>query len=247
MNKNYAKIVKIAVISLLAVASVGWIAYNVVVGFLDGDYTEQYQLYLLSATIIIGLTALVVAIVSRDKNSYNTKSIAYCAVCIAISFALSYVKLFRMPQGGSVTAGSIVLLLLYGWYFGLPKGLLCCLIYGILQSIQDPWVVHPIQYLLDYPLAYATVGFVSIFKPLNWKNLSPILGILTVALLRYGCHFVSGWVFFGEYAPEGVASWVYSLGYSLYVLVDCLVAGVLFFALKKIKPIDNALLKASFQ
>ncbi|MBQ2723953.1 MAG: energy-coupled thiamine transporter ThiT [Clostridia bacterium] len=246
MKRNILKVVKIVLATILALAVIGWIAYNVVQGFIDGDFTQQYQLYLFAGFVILAITLVVVALVSKDKKGYSAKSIAFGAVCIALSFALSYVKLFRMPQGGSVTAGSIVLLLLYSWYFGLPKGLVCCLIYGILQSIQDPWIVHPIQFILDYPLAYVTVGFVALFTNFKNKNLGLILGILTVTLLRYLCHFTSGWVFFGEYAPEGVASWIYSLGYSLYVLVDCAVAGVLTFALKNVKAVENSLLKASF-
>ncbi len=36
---------------------------------------------------------------------------------------------------------------------------------------------------------------------------------------RFVCHFLSGIIFFGSYAPAGQAVWVYSLTYNLLYLV----------------------------
>ena len=79
----------------------------------------------------------------------KTKSLVYGALCIALSFALSYVKLFSMPMGGSVTLCSMLPLMFYSYRFGLSKGLLAGLAYGLLQLIQKPELgpVHQLGFL----------------------------------------------------------------------------------------------------
>ncbi|MBR2384770.1 MAG: energy-coupled thiamine transporter ThiT, partial [Clostridia bacterium] len=70
-------------------------------------------------------------------------------MCVALSFALSYIKLFEMPQGGSVTLFSMLPIMLFSYIYGMKKGLLVGVIYGLLQAVQDPYIIHPAQFLLD--------------------------------------------------------------------------------------------------
>lgn len=37
-------------------------------------------------------------------------------------------------------------------------------VYGLLQSMQDPYIIHPAQFLLDYPIAFAMAGLAGILK-----------------------------------------------------------------------------------
>ncbi|MCX4286579.1 MAG: energy-coupled thiamine transporter ThiT, partial [Clostridia bacterium] len=116
----------------------------------------NWSMYLFSAILFVAITS---GCVLGDKSSeYNAKSLTYGAVCVALSFALSYIKFFSLPQGGSVTFASMLPLCLYSYMFGTKKGVFAGLIYGVLQAVQDPWIIHPAQFLLDYPVAFAGIG-----------------------------------------------------------------------------------------
>ena len=165
---------------------------------------------------------------TETKNSMNTKSLVYGALCLALSFALSYVKLFSMPMGGSVTLCSMLPLMAYAYRFGVPKGLLAGLAYGLLQLLQKPEIVHPLQLILDYPLAFMMLGFAGLMRSRADADTSKAwrlpAGIVVGGLLRMACHIVTGAVFFGAYAPEGVNAWWYSLLYNGgYLSVDTVV------------------------
>ena len=185
----------------------------------------------------LGAVALVVAIVSLTlifgkKNKSNTKSIVYAAVCVALSFALSYIRLFRLPQGGSVTLVSVLPLMIYSYMFGIRKGVATGLIYGILQAVQDPWIIHPAQFLLDYPVAFASIGLSGILKEVNLFSKKPVLnfiiGGIMGGLLRYICHVISGIFAFSSYAKAGYGAVAWGFLYNTFSLVDlalALVAG----------------------
>ena len=66
-----------------------------------------------------------------------------------MSFALSYVRIFRLPMGGSITFASMLPFMLYSYMYGTKKGVLAGLVYGVLQAVQDPWIIHPAQFALD--------------------------------------------------------------------------------------------------
>lgn len=211
---------------------------NVVADFQAGEtYTEKYQILLISlfAVLIIGLFVVFMMIdTKKHTGRAHTRSIVYAAVCIALAFGLSYIRLFKAPYGGSITLFSILPIALYSYMFGIKKGIMCGFIYGLLQSVQDPWVVHPVQYILDYPLAFAMVGLCGgIFRKLFAKiatlpdrvrdGIALSLGIVAGITLRYFCHVISGAVYFGEYAADyGFGNaWTYSFTYNaLYVFPD---------------------------
>lgn len=177
-------------------------------------------------------------------NQSKTKALVYGALCIALSFALSYVKLFSMPMGGSVTLCSMLPLMYYSYRFGLPKGLLAGLAYGFLQLMQKPEVVHWAQLVLDYPLAFMLIALAGLTA-----NRSDItsgaawrlpLGVLIGGLARMVCHIITGAVFFGEYAPAGMNAWWYSFLYNAgYLGLDTLICMVV----AAIPPVNKTLLK----
>lgn len=141
------------------------------------------------------------------KSAWTTKELTSAALCIGLAFLLSFIRLFHMPQGGSITPASMLPLLGFAYIYGVRKGLLAGAVYGLLQLIQDPVILFPMQVLLDYILAFAALGLAGLSRKLT-------LGIIYGCAGRFFCQFLSGWIFFGEYAPEGVPAWLYSLGYS---------------------------------
>lgn len=141
-------------------------------------------------------------------SQWTTKELTTAALCIGLSFLLSFIKLFSMPNGGSITPASMLPLLAFSYMYGVRKGILAGLVYGLLQFVQEPFVLTPLQVLLDYPLAFACLGFA------GFARRSIVPGIIYGCAGRFVCQFLSGWLFFGEYAPEGVPAWLYSAGYS---------------------------------
>jgi len=179
----------------------------------------------------LGLIAAfgVILILIAPKVKWNAKMLAYAALCIAVSFVLSYVRLFRMPQGGSITPASMLPVMLFAFTFGFGPGLVCSLAYGVLQMFQDMYIVGWVQATLDYVLAFGALSVVALFK--KWKSpLNFSVGVVVAGLLRVTCHVLSGVVYFAEYAPEGMNPLVYSLVYNLTsVGVDALICAVIAF------------------
>ncbi len=197
---------------------------------------SQVGLYVGAVLLLLVLGTVVVLCGKKpaDTNTNSntpanaTKSLSYGAVAIALSFALSYVKLFALPQGGSVTFASLLPLMIYSYMFGSRKGVMMCAIYGILQAIQDPWIIHPAQFLLDYPIAFAMVGLTGVFREVGlFKSntiISFVLGAILVSTLRYFSHVLSGIFAFSCYAPAEFDAVAWGFLYNLFVYADIAIA-----------------------
>ncbi len=178
---------------------------------------------LIVSTVVLFLAVIVIALLCDDKKTtFNTKSLAFAGISVALCFGLSFIKIFRMPQGGSVTLASLLPLLLYSYFFGTKKGAIAGLAYGLLSSVIDPHIVHPAQYLLDYPIAFIAVGLAGMLKKVNRLEKYPwvqfALGSIVAGALRFFSHVLSGVFAFSTYATSDV--WIYSLIYNSYVFID---------------------------
>ncbi|WP_291441592.1 energy-coupled thiamine transporter ThiT [Desulfovibrio sp.] len=180
------------------------------------------------ALVLIVAFGVALAVVA-PKVKWNAKMLAAAALCIAMSFVLSYVRLLHMPQGGSITPASMLPVMMFAFAYGFGPGLLCCLAYGVLQMFQDMYIVGWVQAALDYLIAFGGLSIVALFR--GWKSpLNFSVGVVAAGALRVICHVISGVVYFAEYAPEGMDPLVYSLTYNLTsVGVDALICAVLGF------------------
>ncbi len=170
--------------------------------------------------VIIGAAFLISLTPKKDKQKQNTtKKLTYGSICIALSFVLSYIRFFKMPQGGSITAGSMLPVMLFAYWFGPADGVIAGMVYGLLQFIQDPFIARlRLKFFLDYPLAFGALGLAGLSK----KNFSLSLAIGTI--FRFLFSFLSGTLFFVEYAKQvGEAPVVYSLAYNSVILIDGLI------------------------
>ena len=155
-----------------------------------------------------------------SKTRFETRIIAETAVFVAFSTALSFIKLFSLPQGGSVTAASMVPVLWLALRGGAKIGLFACTVYGLVQLVVEPFIVHPAQVLLDYPIAFGALGLTGFFQN------RPFIGINIGIAGRFLAHFVSGVVFFATYAPEGMHPIIYSAIYNGSYLLPELVVSI---------------------
>ncbi len=153
-------------------------------------------------------------------------------VMIALSVILHQIKIYQAPAGGAVTAGSMVPLIYIAIRYGPGLGMLTGAAYGLIDFAFEPFFVHPVQFILDYPLAFAVLGLAGLVRR------PPAVGAGVAVALRFICHLLSGVVFFGSSAPAGQNVWVYSTlyngGYLLPELVISVVlTGLVFGALQR--------------
>ncbi|MBR2956536.1 MAG: energy-coupled thiamine transporter ThiT [Clostridia bacterium] len=198
------------------------------------DYEHASTVGMIVSAVVIMALLVAVYILGGKKDVNNTRALVYGAVAVALSFALSYARLFKLPQGGSVTFASLLPLMIYCMMFGTRRGLLVCLIYGTLQALQDPYIIHPMQFLLDYPLAFGLIGVSGIFVEKNlFKNkiVGFVLGAILAVGLRYACHVCSGVFAFADYfywdselMSKYDSAAIYSLAYNSFALVDMAIA-----------------------
>lgn len=157
--------------------------------------------------------------------STNVKRLVFCAIAIALAMVTSFIKLTSLPFGGSITLFSMFFICLTGYLYGLKTGLMTGVAYGILQFLVDPYIYAPIQVLLDFPLAFGALGLSGIFRKSKY-GLS--IGCVAGMTGRYICHVISGYVFFADYAPEGMNALVYTVVYNLtYILPEMIATLVL--------------------
>ena len=244
------KVYKITLITSLSVIAAALVAVIVclVIFFAkrisgDGYYDSpeygklnQVGLYVSAAALTVVSVAAAFLSDRKSKLVFDSRCIALAGICVALSFALSYIKIFSMPQGGSVTLASLLPVMLFAYIYGPKKGLFVGFIYGALQAMQDPYIVHPAQFVLDYPMAFASVGFAGVFANLKALDRAPqvkfILGAVIAGALRFSAHVLSGVFAFGAYAVDAGNNnfWAYSTAYNSYVLIDLImviVAGAL--------------------
>lgn len=203
--------------------------------FLSG-LQETPSMIWVCLSIFLIMLVLNIIIKTTNKQSVGpkltTKTLAFGGMCVALSFILSYIKLFEMPQGGSVTLVSMLPVMLFAFVCGPTAGIIAGLAYGFLQFFQGAYAAHWVSILLDYPLAFAWLGLVGII-PKTIKSLQIRFGIgAFIAIIgRFCMHLLSGAIFFGEYAPEGMNPWIYSsvynAGYLSVEFITTLIIGII--------------------
>lgn len=212
-------------------------------------HVDQLALYLSSAGLVLVAVLGAFVLGRKDKTAFDSRCIALAGITVAMSFVLSYVKMWEMPQGGSITLVSLLPIMIFAYIYGPKKGILVGFIYGIMQAMQDAYIIHPAQFFLDYPIAFAMIGFAGVFKNITALNKVPqvkfVLGATLASALRFISHVLSGVFAFGAYAIDVGQSnfWTYSLAYNSFVFVDIalvLVAGAIVLSSKAfVRQIDR--------
>jgi len=153
--------------------------------------------------------------------------LAEAGVMIAAAQILSYVKIFEAPYGGSVTAGSMIPIIVFSLRWGVKYGLLAGTAYGILQFLLGGAIYsyHIVSILFDYVVAFGMLGLAGLFR-------SNIKGVFTGTFLgvagRFICHVISGVVVWASYAPEGMNPLFYSIMYNgSYLLPELIITLVI--------------------
>ena len=172
-----------------------------------------------------------------NRSKLTVKQLAFCAMAIALGTVLSNIKLFHFPTGGSITLLSMLVICLPGYWFGLGAGIATGVAYGVLQLLIDPYVLYPMQLIVDYLLAFGALGLSGLFSNAKFGL---IKGYITGVLGRYVFAVISGWIFFGSYAWDGWDPLPYSLVYNaIYIFTEAAVTLLILSA----KPVRNLFAK----
>ncbi len=169
-------------------------------------------------------------------EKFNIRALAEAALMIALATILSLIVVFKAPYGGSVTLASMVPIVLVSYRNGTKIGLLAALGYSLLQ-MSIGFYPPPVQTMtnfvlvifLDYILAFGALGLAGFFARFfsNDKKTGIVFSCLIVMFIRFMCHFISGIIIWGTYAPEGQPVYLYSLLYNgTYMLIEAIISSV---------------------
>lgn len=190
------------------------------------------------------IVILLILIMMGGKNSEkrtDVKALTVSALLIALATVLGQIKVFEMPQGGAVTLFSILPIAVCAYLLGTRRGVMAGFCVGLINLIFGPYVIHPVQLLMDYPIAFGAVGLAGITR--NYRN-GLTTGYIIGLIGRYICAVLSGVIFFGAYAPEGFNAWTWSLWYNLTYLAA---EGLLTVLIINIPPVKNMFLNLKSQ
>jgi len=204
----------------------------------DGGLTTLgYALCGIFAIALI-LCAAYVSGKNSTRKKLSTKQLVYCAAAIALSFVTSYIKILKLPYGGSVTLFSMLFICLIGYWYGTGVGIMTGLAYGILQFLQEPYVLSLFQVCCDYVLAFAGLGLAGLFH--KSKN-GLVKGYLLGIMVRGVFHTLGGYLYWMDYMPDNfpqALANVYPIVYNYsYILAE----GVLTVAVILIPSVSQAL------
>ncbi len=168
-------------------------------------------------------------------KNFNVRIMVEAGVMIALALVLDNIKIFTMPQGGSITLGSMIPIMIFSFRWGGLNGIKAGIAFGILQFLLGGKSLHPASIILDYVLAWGMVGCAGFFSG-NIKKI--ILGIIIGIFGRFLCSYASGVLIYYMYAPEGMSPYLYSLIYNgSYLGVEAIIAvAVISMLYKYLKP-----------
>jgi len=178
---------------------------------------------------------------SPRRETDRVRIITETIVMVALAGALYLIKIFTLPQGGSVTLGSMVPIFLLALRRGPRIGIVGGVAFGLVALVEDVYsgvevIFYPAQVILDYPLAFGLLGLAGFFQKI------PILGVGLGIAARFCSHFVSGVLFFASYAPAGVSPFVYSAVYNGgFLIPEFVITAALMIALVRVRALERYL------
>lgn len=173
----------------------------------------------------------------KHKTLFMTEVAIFSALALLLDLVSGFVFSRIWPQGGSISIAMVPIFLM-GYRWGIKGGMLTGFLLGLLQIVSGTaWIMTPLQGFIDYYLAFTVVGisgvfmskFVNNFKDENRTKakLYGIGGMFLGSFLRFLCHFTSGFVFLGSFAPKGQSVVLYSFIYNgTYMLFSFVLSAI---------------------
>lgn len=202
----------------------------------------------IGVALVLGAIALIGFL--KNGKRFDAKKIAFAGICVSMSFTLAVIKFSPVQYGGSITIASFVPILIFAYVYGVADGLLIGLIHGLLNFIEDPYILTPATFVFDYLLAFMSVGVMGFFGKMKRKEkgcLPIVLGCVSVFSLRFISHLLSGMIFFAQDSvwvsfPDWAMgnAFIYSFIYQcIYVPADAIIATAVLITLCKTGVLDK--------
>ncbi len=204
----------------------------------EGSGSEVYYSPTLAGNILLFVLVVILfitmAALSNSKSKVKVQQLAFSAMAVTLAVVTSFITFAKLPFGGSITLFSMLFIVLIGYLYGTKAGVLTGIAYGFINMMIGPTILHPVQMLLDYPIAFGCLGLSGAFSRTKYGLVKGyILGVFG----RYICHVISGFVFFSMYTPKGMNSIVYSFGYNAtYIVPEAIATLIILF----ITPVRQA-------
>jgi thiamine transporter len=176
----------------------------------------------------------------EHKTLFPTKILAEIIVFVALAAALALLShsFFSLPEGGSINLGMLPIFWL-ALRRGPKIGIFAGAVFGFVDLAIEPFVVHPAQLILDYPLPFACLGLAGFFRKFKFSTVGPVLGVAVGGFARFLCHFTSGVIYFPMYAPEGMNVVLYSAIYNAtYMIPSIIICAAVILLLQRSKTLD---------
>lgn len=204
----------------------------------EGGLTTAGYAVCIVAGIILFLLALIFAGKNSENHKVSTKQLVFCAMSIALAFITSYLKIFELPWGGSVTLCSMLFIVLAANWYGVKTGVMVGLAYGILQFIQEPYVLSFFQVCCDYILAFAALGIAGFFA----KSAHGLVkGYIAAVIARGFFHALGGYLYWMDYMPENFPAALKNIYPIVYNYSYLLAEGVITLIILSIPAVSKAL------
>ena len=192
----------------------------------DGTYALTGAGYTVLVLVMLALLLAACYFTKADnRGRTGTRRLVFSAMAMALAFVTSFIKFLDLPMGGSITLFSMFFICLIGYWYGLQAGLMAAVAYGILQLVTGPYIISFPQMLCDYIFALGALGLSGVFSKARHGL---IKGYLLGVAGRYVFAFLSGLIFFGQYAPEGMSPAVYSAAYNgIYIFTEAAITVII--------------------
>ncbi len=162
----------------------------------------------------------------------SVRQSAEIGMAIALAVVLGMLtRLVQLPYGGSINLSGLPIIVI-ALRQGVARGATTGALYGLVAFVLNPYYFHPIQVVLDYPVAFSCLGLAGwkmdrLDFNTGFKRLFIAVAIFFAGAFRLLAHWTSGVVFFAHFAPEGQAIWLYSLVYNASYVVPEVIAYIL--------------------
>lgn len=181
----------------------------------------------------------------QTKPYSRTRTLVECALMIAVGTVLAQIKIFEMPNGGSVTLVSMLPFILVSFRHGTKWGLATGFVNSLLQMLlgfyappsRTVWGFFG-MIMLDYVLAFTLLGLAGAFaKRFQNRLLGVAAGTAAVCVIRFLCSYLSTVFVWFSTAPEGMPVWLFGITYNgAYMLPELVLTTAAAMLLYKAAP-----------
>ena len=204
----------------------------------DGGLTTAGYVTSIAAMVILVVIAAVLFHKKSSSGKLTTQQLVTCAVALALAYATSYLKVFSLPFGGSVTLCSMLFIVLIGYWYGPKIGILTGLVYGIFQFLQEPYVLSFFQVCCDYILAFAALGIAGFFAKQSHGLLK---GYIAAVIARGFFHALGGYLYWMSYMPDNFPKSLTAVYPILYNYSYLLAEGIITVIIISVPAVSKAL------